>query len=83
MRSERLFDLLDLRNTDALHLSFTNTIAVEDYLGRRSTIVAFEGFNGTRHASLQIRRTLLADFVLDDTCGPVGCSRLIHRSSQS
>ena len=65
MSCERLLDLFDLWDTDALDLSFTDAIAIEDDLGRSSTIVTFEGFNGTGHSSLQVRGTFLAYFVLD------------------
>ena len=83
MGSESLFDLFDLRHTDALNLALADTIAVEDDLRWKSTIVALERFKSTRHARLQIPRTFLADLILDDARGPVGCGRLIHRGCQS
>lgn len=83
MCGEGLLDLLDLRNADALDLTLTNTVTVEDDPLRRRTVVALERLYGTCHASLQVCRTLLADLVLDDARAPVGCRRLIHRGSQS
>ncbi len=71
-------DLFDLRNTDALHLAFTDTVSVENNPGRVSAIVLFEAFQGFDYTGLQRGGAFLANFILDDTRGPVSCSRLIH-----
>ena len=73
MCGEGLFDLLDLRHTDALNLAFTNTVAVEDDLRWSCTVVSLERLDGIRHARLQVRRAFLANLILDDARGPVGC----------
>ena len=83
MCGESLLDLFKLGSADTLDLALTNTIAVENYLAWRSTIVPLERFNGTGHSCLQIRRTFLADFILDNARGPIGCGRLVHRGCQS
>lgn len=83
MSSESLLDLLKLRSADALDLALTNTIAVENDLAWGSTVVPLERFDGAGHACLQIRRAFLADFILDNARGPIGCGRLIHRGCQS
>jgi hypothetical protein len=71
--SESLLDLLELRSADTLDLTLTYTIAVEDNLGWGRTVVALERFNGAGHACLQICGPFLANFILDDARGPVGC----------
>jgi hypothetical protein len=71
-------DLFDLWNTDALDLTFTDSISVEDDPGRVGAVVLFEAFQGFDNAGLQRGGTLLANFVLDDTRGPVSCGRLVH-----
>ena len=78
-----MLDLFDLGHTDALHLTFAYTVAIENDPRRSRAIVAFERFKGLRHACLQIIRTLLAYLILYHTRGPVGCRRLIHRGSES
>ena len=54
MCGKGLLDLLDLGDADALYLALANTIAVENDLRRRRSVVALEGFNGTGHACLQV-----------------------------
>ena len=71
-------DLFDLWNTDALDLTFTDSISVEDDPGRVGAVVLLEAFQSFDNAGLQRGGTLLANFVLDDTRGPVSCSRLVH-----
>ena len=71
MCSEGRLDLLDLGHTDALNLTLTDTVAVENNLLWSRTVVALESLNSTRHASLQVRRAFLANLVLDDARGPV------------
>ena len=66
-----------------MNLAFTNTVTVEDDFRWRSTIVAFEGFNSTGHARLQVRGPFLAYLILYHARGPVGGCRLVHRSGQS
>ena len=77
------FDLLDLRNADALDLALTDTIAVENDLLWRRTVVSLERLNGTCHACLQVRRALLTYLVLDNARAPVSRSGLVHRGRQS
>ena len=83
MCGEGRLDLLDLGHTDALNLTLTDTVAVENNLLWSRTVVALERLNSTRHASLQVRRAFLANLILDDARGPIGCSRLVHRGGQS
>ena len=54
MCGKGLLDLLNLGDTDALYLALADTIAVENDLRRRRSIVALEGLNGTCHAGLQV-----------------------------
>jgi len=67
-RLERSFDLLDLRNTDALDLAFTNTIAIEDDACWVGSIIFLESFKSALHAGLEVVRCLLANLVLSYTC---------------
>ena len=83
MSGAGLLDLLQLGSADALDLALTNTVSVENDLAWGSTVVPLERFDGAGHARLQIRRTFLADFILDNTRGPIGCGRLVHRGCQS
>ena len=83
VRGDSLLNLLDLRHADALDLAFAHTITIEDYSSWRGTVLSLEGLQSISHACLQVRGSLLADLVLDHARGPVGCRRLVHRSSES
>lgn len=80
--SDRSFDLLNLGNTDALDLTLTDTVTVEDQSSWVGTIMLLEAFESVDHSILQSSRAFLANLVLDYTRGPVSGGRLIHRGSK-
>jgi len=79
--SDRCFDLLDLGNTDALDLSLTNTVTVEDHASWVGAVVLLEAIESVYHSVLQCGGAFLTNLVLDYTRGPISRGRLIHRGS--
>jgi hypothetical protein len=65
-------DLFDLWNTNALNLTFTDTIPVENDSGRIRTIVTLEALQSFSDAVLQSCGPFLTNLILDNTRGPVG-----------
>lgn len=75
-------DLLDLWDADTLHLTFSNTISVENQSGRVGSIHPLEVLQSIQHAALQSGASFLANLVLGDARRPIGGGSLVHTRRQ-
>ena len=71
-------NLIDLSTADSLNLSLTNSISVEDDLGRISTIGSLESFTGIGHTCAKRVGSFLAYIILHNAGGPVCGSTVVH-----
>lgn len=53
-RLESSSDLLNLRNTDSLYLSLTDTVTIEEDAGREGSVILFESGKSISHSSLEV-----------------------------
>lgn len=78
-----MLDLLDLRAADALNLTLTNSISVENDSSRVSTVGLLECLKCTLHADAKVVRALLALLLLNDTSAPVSGSSDVGRGTET
>ena len=76
-----MLDLLDLRAADALNLTLTNSISVENDSSRISTVGLLKCLECTLHADAKVVRALLALLLLNDTSAPVSGSSDVGRGA--